>query len=273
MLGWATAGAREERLELSWPANLRPREIRVYRPASGVRPDTPLLVALDGQTMPQWKLTEAIGAVEREGRLAAPLVVAIAATTERIEEYGLAGRPDHAGRGRKAGAFQEFMVREVVPAVRKRHGLELTPARAGVFGASMGGLAALDLAWRHPEVFGFAGVFSGSLWWRGDDSSAAAQQRSRLMHERVRDTALPPPLRLWFQAGTRDETDDRDGNGVIDAIQDTTELMDELRSRGWRDGRELAYVQVEGGEHNEATWALALPLFFDWALPEKKKVE
>lgn len=273
MLGLATAGAREEVLDVHLSADLAPREVRVYLPEGGVRPDTPLLVAFDGQMMPKWKLAEALGAVEREGRRAAPLVVAIAATTERIEEYGLAGRPDYAGRGRKAGALQEFVVRELVPAVGKRYGLELRPARTGVFGASMGGLAALDLAWRHPEVFGCAGVFSGSLWWRSDNSSAAAQQTSRLMHERVRNTAMPPPLRLWFQAGTKDETDDRDDNGVIDAIQDTTELMDELRSRGWRDGRDLAYVQVEGGEHNEATWARALPLFFDWALPERGSAE
>ena len=46
------------------------------------------------------------------------------------------------------------------------------------------------------------------------------------------DTAAKPPLRLWFQAGTRDEAEDRDGNGVIDAIQDTTELIDELAAKG-----------------------------------------
>ena len=61
--------------------------------------------------------------------------------------------------------------------------------------------------------------------------------------------------------------DDRDGNGVIDAIQDTTELIDELERQGYQRGRDLEYVQLADGEHNEATWACALPGFLEWALP------
>jgi hypothetical protein len=62
----------------------------------------------------------------------------------------------------------------------------------------------------------------------------------------VRETARPPRLRLWFETGTRDETDDRDGNGVIDAIQDTTELVDALTALGYAAGLDVVYVQVEG---------------------------
>jgi enterochelin esterase-like enzyme len=158
-----------------------------------------------------------------------------------------------------------MVVEEILPWAAAHYGLELRRERTGVCGASMGGLSAFDLAWRHPDIFGFAGVFSGSLWWRGDDSAVAAQQSSRLAHRQVREAKAAPPVRFWFQAGTRDETDDRDGNGVIDAIQDTTELMDELRARGWRDGKNMTYAQVEGGEHNEATWARVLPDFLRWA--------
>lgn len=71
----------------------------------------------------------------------------------------------------------------------------------------------------------------------------------------------------WFEAGTRDETDDRDENGVIDAIQDTTELVAELEKCGFERGSNLKQVEIPGGEHNEATWAGALPRFLDWALP------
>jgi len=84
------------------------------------------------------------------------------------------------------------------------------------------------------------------------------------MHQRVRATPTRPAVRLWFEAGTADETADRDGNGVIDAIQDTTELLDELRAKGFRDGVDLAYREVIGGEHHESTWARVLPEFLDW---------
>lgn len=260
-LGLATAVAREEVLGTFGSGELLPREVRVHLPPGGITADTPVLVALDGQTMGAWQLPDALATLD--GR--APLVVAIAATADRIEEYGLAGAPDYKQRGRKAAAFQRMVVEEVLPALRGQYGVVMVRGRTGVFGASMGGLCAFDLAWRHPEVFGLVGVFSGSLWWRGDNTDAAAQQSSRLVHRRVRQAKTPPAVRFWFQAGTADEAEDRDGNGVIDAIQDTTELMDELRARGWSDGPDLAYVQVEGGQHNEATWARALPLFLEWA--------
>src|SRR5258708_29171907 len=133
----------------------------------------------------------------------------------------------------------------------------------------MGGLGALGAAGRRPQVVGFGGIFSGSLWWRADNSSVAAQQASRIAHRRVRETKARPELRLWFQAGTRDETADRDGNGVIDAIQDTTELVDELVAKGFRRGDDVAYHESDGGEHHESTWARALPEFLRWALPPR----
>lgn len=256
-------------LELEFPADLPAREIRLHLPAGGVTAATPLLVALDGQRMPDWQLDEALAALSRAGECTAPLVVAIPSSAERIEEYGMAERLDYAGRGRKAAAFQHFVLERVLPAVWARHGVGARPERTGIFGASLGGLAAFDLAWRHPEVFGVVGVFSGSLWWRGEDGDAATQQSSRLMHAQVRATAARPTLRCWFQAGTADETDDRDGNGVIDAIQDTTELIDELAAQGFRRDSDVVYREVAGGEHNERTWAQVLPEFLRWALPRR----
>ncbi|MFI5337199.1 MAG: alpha/beta hydrolase [Opitutales bacterium] len=269
-LGVTDLGAHEEILPGLDFGGLTPREVRVHIPPGGVTPSTPVLIALDGQMMEAWRLDEAVATLAAKGQCAPPLVVAIPAGSDRLDEYGMADTPDYAGRGRKAAEFQRFVVEVVLPAVRTRYAVTAEPARTGVMGASLGGLAAFDLAWRHPEVFGFAGVFSGSFWWRGDNSSVAAQQASRLAHRLVRETSRPPRLRLWFEAGTKDETDDRDGNGVIDAIQDTTELMDELARRGYRRDTDLRYVEIAGGEHNEATWARALPGFLEWALPRAR---
>lgn len=261
--------AREEVLE-PWPGDgLAPREVRLYVPEGGVRPDMPVIVALDGQNMPAWRLAETIAELAARGEIVAPLVVAIPNSPQRVDEYGLAGTLDYKGRGKLAAEFQRQVFERVLPAVRVRFGLELAPERTGLIGASLGGLAAWDMAWRRPDVFGFAGVFSGALWWRGEEGDWQAHQRSRLAHRIVRATAARPELRLWFEAGTEDETDDRDGNGVIDAIQDTTELIDELVAKGFRRGDDVAYHEVAGGRHDEATWAAALPVFLRWALPAR----
>lgn len=248
------------------------RQVTLYLPpgydAARAQP-YPLLVALDGQTMPQWRLVETLDELVGAGVIEPVVVAAVPASAERMDEYGMAGQLDFAGRGRHAKALQDLLAGEVLPWVREKHHVATDAARTGIFGASLGGLCAFDTAWRRPQVFGLAGVFSGSLWWRADDSSVAAQQASRLAHRTVRDATTRPALRLWFQAGTRDEAADRDGNGVIDAIQDTTELIDELVAKGFRRGGEVAYHQFEGGEHHESTWARALPEFLRWALPAR----
>jgi S-formylglutathione hydrolase FrmB len=72
-------------------------------------------------------------------------------------------------------------------------------------------------------------------------------------------------LRFWFQAGTEDETEDRDDDGVIDAIQDTTELIDELTARGWKSGGQMIYREVAGGRHEPSTWAAVFAEFARFA--------
>ncbi len=249
---------------------LVPREVRVFLPPGGVQADTPLLVALDGQNMAQWKLEETIAALAADHRITPPLVVAITAGPNRLDEYGLAGLPDYAGRGARAAEFEQFVLTQVLPAVRARYHLATDRARTGVMGASLGGLSAFDLGWRHPDIFGFAGIFSGSFWWRGENGPVAVQVSSRLAHRLVRETITPPShVRFWFENGSADETDDRDHNGVIDAIQDTQELMDALAARGLPRGPDLVYVEIPGGRHHESTWAQALPGFLTWALPAR----
>lgn len=265
-IGIETHSARDKVLSGLAMPGLEMRTVRTFSPPGGITPETPVLVAFDGQMMDRWQLVQTIGALGKARAIMPPLVVAISATRDRIEEYGTAGALDYAGRGKKALALQDFVIATVLPAVRARYGLVSNPARTGVFGASMGGLCAFDLAWRHPGIFGFAGVFSGSLWWRAANAGPALQQSSRIAHQLVRSTAVKPAVRLWFQAGTKDETCDRDGNGVIDAIQDTTELIDELVARGFQSGSDVAYHEIVGGEHHERTWSQALPVFLRWAL-------
>ena len=243
------------------------RTLTVYLPP-GYSDDRehPLLVVHDGQDMEAWKLAEALAGQHAAGRVT-PVVAALPALRHRMQEYGTAGRLNVHGQGDRAAEFQAFVADTVVPLLRRRYQLSRHPGQTAVLGASLGGLSAFDLAWRRPDLFGIAGVFSGSFWWRTSDASPAEQQASRIAHQIVRETSRRPPLRLWFQAGTRDEDEDRDGNGVIDAIQDTTELIDELVAKGFSRNRDVVYRETEGGRHHPSTWARELPEFLRWAFP------
>jgi enterochelin esterase-like enzyme len=226
-----------------------------------------VLYVNDGQDMPAVKLAETLSALIAHHEIEPIIVVAIHATRDRLQEYGTAGIPNARGLGKRARKYSFFVLDEVLPYINRRYRTLTGPVNTAIMGWSLGGLMAFDLAWNHPDVFGAVGVFSGSFWWRTAEQDTHARQESRIMHRRVRDTDSPGQLRLWFQAGTLDEKEDRDHNGVIDAIQDTTELMDELESKGFRRGLDMIYTQVEGGEHNQRTWGFILPYFLRWTFP------
>lgn len=267
--GWLQGGSgvRIEKLAVAAPGLGGRRTLSIYLPPGYTHDhEHPLLVAHDGQEMGAWKLAGALARHHAAGRVT-PVVAAIPANHDRMHEYGTAGQLNGDGFGARAAEFQEFVTDTVVPQLRKRYQVSRRPAQTAVMGASLGGLSAFDLAWRRPDVFGVAGLFSGSFWWRSNNGSAAEQQASRIVHQLVRETTAPRPLRLWFQAGTQDEQEDRDGNGVIDAIQDTTELIDELVAKGFTRGRDVVYQETAGGRHHPATWAQELPEFLRWSFP------
>ena len=84
------------------------------------------------------------------------------------------------------------------------------------------------------------------------------------MHVQVRNGSFQKGLKFFFACGDDDEAEDRNGNGVIDAIDDTIDLMRELLAKGYLEGRDFHYEQLSGGRHDRATWARALPAFLRW---------
>ncbi|MCB0642407.1 MAG: hypothetical protein KDC44_12240 [Phaeodactylibacter sp.] len=84
------------------------------------------------------------------------------------------------------------------------------------------------------------------------------------MHEQVLLDGHVGPLQFWFQTGTNDETSDRNNNGIIDAIDDTLDLMKALKKVGYPKTA-MKYVEVENGVHHPSTWAKVMPDFLKWA--------
>jgi enterochelin esterase-like enzyme len=172
--------------------------------------------------------------------------------------------------GEKAGLYGRFLTEEVTPLINKQYRTKTGVEETAIAGASLGGLSAFDIAWNHPDLFGTVGVFSGSFWWRAAEDETAVPPGELIMHSIVRQEPQRPPLRIWLEAATRDETADRDNNGVIDAIQDTLELIEALGSVGYRKGEDVVYVEVTGGRHNYETWSKILPDFLKWAFPGRR---
>lgn len=225
----------------------------------------PLLLINDGQNMEELGLASILEELFESKEIEPLLSVAIHAGADRKMEYGVAGQPDFKGRGKKAAAFTSFIFKELLPFLRKRFDVS-SFKELSFAGFSLGGLMALDIVWSHPGTFSKAGVFSGSLWWRSIDQTEKEydDHQHRIMHQLVRNGEFHPGLKFFFQCGNMDETRDRNKNGIIDSIDDTVDLINELQLKGYKIGEDIGYVELKEGRHDIATWARAIPLFLKW---------
>jgi len=254
----------------------------------------PVLYINDGQDMAAVGLRETLAALHGDGTIRPVVVVAIDMLHDRMGTYGLSDRA--AGRsmpgdsrfgpvGTRAHEYSEWVAKTLVPYIDAHYRTRAKPAERAILGWSLGGLNAFNLGWQYPEVFGRVGAFSPSFWLAADRSGPAAIQRTRLAQQMV-DAATPRKgERFFFAVGNAEETDDRDGDGVIDAVDDTRDLV-----QGWHDAdgttrkglaqqgysfdtdwattphrTDVAYVLLPDGQHNQASWARMLPLFLHWA--------
>lgn len=231
---------------------LLPRDYTATEPLS-------LLLLNDGQEIENLDLHTTLQDLSDNNKIKPIAVVAINCGDDRIQEYGVAGQPDFKKRGAKAAEYTRFIVDELLPEIKQQLDTDKfgTVAFAGF---SLGGLSALDIAWNNADVFDMVGVFSGSLWWRSRDLGKGYTDDDRIMHRVIKNTPVKPDLKFWLQTGTKDETADRNRNGIIDAIDDTIDLIKELQVKGYT-REDITYIEIVGGEHNTVTWAKVMPKF------------
>jgi enterochelin esterase-like enzyme len=223
-----------------------------------------LLLINDGQDMEKLGLATMLEEMVASNEIAPVFCVAIHAGPERKMEYGTAITPDYLQRGALAKKYTQFIFEELLPLIRSTYQIPSFKDKSFA-GFSLGGLSALDIVWNHPHEFVNVGVFSGSLWWRTkslDDNYN--EDTDRIMHAQVRNGQYHPWLRFFFETGTLDETMDRNKNGIIDSIDDTLSLIDELAAKGYNKKENIYYLELPDGMHDVATWARAMPVFLKW---------
>jgi enterochelin esterase-like enzyme len=66
------------------------------------------------------------------------------------------------------GDYQRILVSELVPRIDSCYRTVRKSPRRGILGASLGGLAAVDAVFSHPDVFGLCASQSGAFWVDGE---------------------------------------------------------------------------------------------------------
>ena len=290
------ARAQAQRLELESPAFAPERiHVTVYLPPGYANSTDryPVLYANDGQDMRAVGLQATLARLYDEQAIEPVIVVAIDMLQDRASGYGLSDRKrgqsvvggSRIGAiGLRAADYSSWVATALVPYVDAHYRTRADAGQRTVMGWSLGALNAFNLGWEYPDVFGKVGAMSPSFWLAGDRSDAAAVQRTRLAQAMVDRGPRRKGLKFWFAAGTAEETNDRDHDGVIDVIDDLQDLLDGYRGDGVQRGglRQLGYVTtgpdadvtvflLPGGHHQQASWAKMLPVFLRWAFPRSAR--
>jgi enterochelin esterase-like enzyme len=228
-----------------------------------------LLFVNDGQDLPRMPFTSILEKLYSEKAIEPLIVVGIHCSADRKLEYGTADMLDFMNRGSRAKYHRKFLMQELIPSILGKYNLSGIHEMAYA-GFSLGGLAALDVAWKYPKIFSKAGIFSGSLWWRLRDlDDDYNEDTDRVMHKLIREGQFHKGLKFFFQTGNLDEKMDRNKNGIIDSIDDTLGLIAELEAKGYKREEDIQYLELADGRHDVPTWSRALPVFLKWGWGKK----
>lgn len=214
----------------------------------------PVLYALDGQNQLEalswrafagvtWQLDRAADAHAAAGRT--PFIaVAIDNTPARLDEYGPSFEP-RLRAGGKLAEFARWLVDELKPSIDHALRTKPGPEDTGVIGSSMGGLAALHIGLRHSDRVRRIGALSPSLFWNGEETRGTIAATGHR------------PLRVWLDMGTFEPSG-------LDPARNAAQA---LAGAGFVQGVDLAWHEVRGGRHDEASWAARLPWVLGFLFP------
>lgn len=238
------------------------RQLDIYLPPGyhKSRESYPVLYMHDGNNLfyPElafggtaWRVNHVVDKLVNHKLLNKIIVVGVHNTMARNEEYTwteMARGPYR--EGGKGPFYASYLVEELKPLIDRSFRTRKGKRHTAVMGSSLGGLISFYLGRFYSGVFGHIGCVSPSFWW--DDRAALSEAQE-----------YPKNLNIWLDMGTREGGEkvkiDQNAN-----ILNLRRAKRALEARGYTEGKNLGYLEVRGGLHNEWHWGerLHLPLLF-----------
>jgi enterochelin esterase-like enzyme len=201
--------------------------VHVYRSPGAPDGPLPLVVIFDGQRLLATDVTATFENLAADG-VAEPLIAVIVESIRGAAPRG----PSRIAGLTVAGGLESFIFGDLLPAVEADYPLTADPARRVLGGHSLGAVAALHLAARHPGAFGSVVAGSPALWWPGEHGQLRGADVTAAY-------AGSTPGWLFLDAGTEED-------GILN---DARAFRDTLVKAG----HHPAYREFRGG-HDHACW-------------------
>lgn len=247
------------------------RDILVYLPPSYHHSDRryPVIYMQDGQNLfddvtsyaGEWGVDETMEMLAHHEGLEAIIVGIPNMGIHRIDEYSpFKDRRLGGGRG---GDYLRFLTMTLKPHIDRDFRTRPQRRHTGILGSSLGGLISLYGFFRYPDVFGFAGVMSPSLWFAGES-----------IFEFINSAAYHPG-KIYLDAGTRELGESHSNNGRLHRAAASRRYYASVRRmkgtlvrKGYRPVRDLMHVEEKWASHSESFWGRRLPPALRFLLTE-----
>ncbi|MBC7835188.1 MAG: hypothetical protein H7Y88_08820 [Phycisphaerales bacterium] len=235
-----------------------------YDDAANAERRYPVLYLQDGQNlfeqMPgvpgEWKVDETAAALMAAGTIEPLIVVGIPhAGKGRIAEYV----PIEVYEGHAPGgdAYADFVVREVLPRVERAVRAKAGAENRGIGGSSLGAVAALHTAMRHPGVFGKVLL----------ESPAMLSKEKALVKFFEGPGPDAWPAEVWIGMGGKETGTGEDAAKLNEQYVALAKELGELATK--RGATLHAVVIGADAVHNEGAWAERLPKALEALFPSR----
>ena len=220
----------------------------------------------------EWRVDEVLGGLLEEGRIQDCIVVGVANSRSRMQEYfpqDVAGlyTPElkEYAKGRRMGEddllgnnYLRFLVEEVKPFIDKTYSTRKDRDHTFHMGSSMGGLISSYAATKYPGVFGGAGCLSthSTLYLANVEAERASIDAANQCYvDYLKANLAPNSCKMYMDRG--DQTLD----AQYPKYQDRLDRM--FKEAGWDAAHYVSKV-FPGLAHEEKAWAsrLEVPILF-----------
>ena len=90
-------------------------------------------------------------------------------------------------------------------------------------------------------------------------------KKNRIMISKLNASRKKANLKYWFFAGDKEEEGDRDKDGIIDAVDDTKDIIAVLQHKQIALPGDIVFTEDPDGKHDYHSWSRQLPAFLVWA--------
>ncbi|MEO6818351.1 MAG: alpha/beta hydrolase-fold protein [Ginsengibacter sp.] len=145
------------------------------------------------------------------------------------------------GKG-EGGQYVDFLVNTLKPFIDKTYRTNIDKKNTFIAGSSMGGLISYYAAFKYPDVFGGAGVFSPSFWIAKPITDFTEKSLKKV------------DAKLFFYVGGKE------GNLMVN---DMKMIVNQIRKSSKTPVKEII---DPGASHNENAWKKWFPAFYEWTI-------